>query len=124
MATTSSPPSVDPAAATEPLLRSLHADSGGLSSREASRRLIAHGPNELSRREGRRWPGQLGRQFTHPLALLLLAAAVLAFAQEQQAERAIEALAAYLPPHTTVIRDGTEREVEARELVPGDVMVI
>ena len=147
MATTPSAPAVDPAAATEPLLRSLHAGPGGLSSREAARRLIAHGPNELSRREGRRWPAQLGRQFTHPLALLLFAAALLAFAgglavlgwailavivlnaglafaQEQQAERAIEALAAYLPPHTTVVRDGAERDIEARELVPGDVMVI
>src|SRR5690242_1813787 len=80
MAATPAVPSIDPAAATEPLLRSLHADPGGLSSREAARRLIAHGPNELTRREGRRWPRQLARQFTHPLALLLLAAAGLAFA--------------------------------------------
>lgn len=44
----------------------------------------------------------------------------LAFAQEQQAERAIDALAAYLPAHATVVRDGRETVVEARELVPGD----
>jgi len=38
--------------------------------------------------------------------------------------RAVEALRAYLPPHAVVVRDGQEREIEARELVPGDVTVI
>ena len=87
------------------------------------------------------------RQLTHPLALLLWVAAALsaatgsttlacvilgviavnaAFAmlQEQQAERAVEALSAYLPPVATVIRDGGRREVEARLLVSGDVLVL
>ena len=105
------------------------------------------GPNELRRRGGRRWPGELGRQFTHPLALLLAAAAVLAlasgsaplavaiaavivlnavvaFVQELQAENAVEALAAYLPVRARVVRDGTTREIDARELVPGDLLLV
>jgi hypothetical protein len=99
----------------------------GLSSREAERRLVVHGPNELRRRGGRRWPGQLARQFVHPLALLLWLAAVLAlasgapalcgaivaviainatfaFAQERQAERAIEALTRYLLQQAIVVK--------------------
>jgi len=78
------------------------------------------GPNELAHRGGRRWPGELAQQFTQPPAVLLVLAAVLAwiggtprlavavaavillnagfsFAQELQAERAVEALAAFLP---------------------------
>ncbi len=120
---------------------------GGLTSREAKRRLVAYGPNELRRRGGRRWPQQLGRQMTHPLALLLWLASALAFVaglhvvgvailavivlnalfaffQEQEAERAVEALRGYLPQQAAVRRDGRRRLVDARELVPGDVLLI
>jgi hypothetical protein len=51
------------------LFRDLRASPEGLSGREAARRLQATGPNELTRRDGRAWPGELARQFTHPLAL-------------------------------------------------------
>ncbi len=142
-----SPPSLDPTQAADQLLRRLKASPEGLSTREAQRRLLQFGPNELSRRGGRRWPRQLGRQFTHPLALLLVAAAGLAwiagiatvaiaiavvillnaafaFAQEMQAERAVEALAGFIPSRAKVVRDGRHVVIEARELVPGDVLVI
>ena len=125
----------------------MRASRGGLSSREAERRLLAHGPNELRRRGGRRWPRELARQLTHPLALLLWGAAGLAavagiapvaiavvvviavnaafaFAQEQQAERAVEALREYLPARATALRDGRPAEVEVARLVPGDVILI
>jgi calcium-translocating P-type ATPase len=131
----------------ERVLADLRSGDEGLSSREAARRLIAAGPNELESRAPRTWPRDLAAQFTHPLALLLFAAALLAFAggiavlgwailavivlnaalafaQERQAVRAVEALRAYLPPHATVVRDAREQDVDARELVPGDVMVI
>lgn len=129
------------------LLRDLHTTLRGLSSREAARRLVAYGPNELSRRGGLTWPGELFRQFAHPLALLLWVAAALAlvtntavlaaaiagvivlnagfaFWQEQQAERAVETLKDYLPRRATVLRDGRRLGVEVRELVPGDVLLI
>jgi magnesium-transporting ATPase (P-type) len=57
------------------------------------------------------------------VAVILLNAA-LAFAQERQAEAAIEALKDFLPPHATVIRDGREQQVEAALLVPGDILVL
>ena len=61
----------DPNERIDLLLRDLRSSRAGLSEREAERRLLAHGPNELRRRAGRRWPRELARQFTHPLALLL-----------------------------------------------------
>ena len=57
------------------------------------------------------------------VAVIVLNAA-LAFVPEQQAERAVEALAAYLPAKATVIRDGARTVVQARDLVPGDVLVV
>jgi magnesium-transporting ATPase (P-type) len=68
----------------EELFRDLRASVNGLSAREAARRLEVSGPNELVRRGGRRWPGELARQFTHRLALLLAAAAALAWASGTQ----------------------------------------
>ena len=151
MSTAAQPPvealSVDPTEQADLLLHDLHTDLHGLSQREADRRLVRFGRNELVRRGGRRWPRQLAQQFTHPLALLLAAAAglavvagiavlaaaiaavillnaALAFVQERQAEAAIEALKDYLPPHATVIRDGRERLVEAALLVPGDIVAL
>ncbi|MGW4720168.1 cation-translocating P-type ATPase [Nocardia sp. NPDC004260] len=138
---------VDPTERIDLLLRDLRGSRRGLTTREAERRLIHYGPNMLRRRGRRTWPRDLARQFTHPLALLLWAAAALAgavgivpvaiaivvviminaafaFAQERHAEQAVEALAAYLPMRARVVRDGQVAEVEATGVVPGDVLVI
>ena len=145
--TTVEPRSIDPTEQADLLLLDLHTDVHGLSQREADRRLVRYGRNELVRRGGRRWPRELAQQFTHPLAVLLMAAAglalvagiavlavaiaavillnaALAFAQERQAEAAVEALKDYLPPHATVVRDGREQQVEAALLVPGDIVAL
>ncbi|HSG13436.1 MAG TPA: cation-transporting P-type ATPase [Gaiellaceae bacterium] len=129
------------------LLRDLRASPEGLTGREAERRLVAYGPNELTRHAGVGWPRKILRQVAHPLALLLWVGAALAFvagiaplgiaivvvivlnalfafAQERQAEHAVEALRRYLPLQAQVLRDGTLQQVEARTLVPGDVVVV
>ncbi len=77
---------LDPNERIDLLLRDLRASRGGLSAREAERRLLAQGPNELRRRGGRRWPRELAHQFTHPLALLLWGAAGLAAPQPETCE--------------------------------------
>jgi magnesium-transporting ATPase (P-type) len=41
-----------------------------------------------------------------------------------QAERAVEALAAFLPATARVVRDGTRCEIAARDLVPGDMQIV
>jgi len=129
------------------LLRDLHSSAQGLSTAEAQRRLLQYGRNELRRRGGVRWPGELARQLTHPLALLLWVAAALSFAvgsekvaiavllvivinaafafvQELQAERAVEALAQYVPQHVRALRDGEPASLAASQLVRGDVVLL
>src|SRR5581483_8437411 len=106
-----------------------------------------YGSNELRQGRRRRWPRELARQLTHPLALLLWLASALAFAaglhvvgvaivgvivlnalfaffQEQEAERAVEALRRYLPQQAAVRRDGRRQLVDVHELVPGDVLLV
>ncbi len=137
----------DPRESLDRLLRDLRTSKRGLSERETARRLEHYGPNELVRRARREWPRELARQFTHPLALLLWLAAALAgvsgsvplsiaivavivlnavfaFSQELQAEKAVELLAAFLPRNATVLREGKRTTVEARNLVPGDILVV
>ena len=145
----STEPSVefDATESAELLLRDLRSSRTGLSTSEAQRRLLQYGPNELRRRGGVKWPGELARQLTHPLALLLWLAAALSFAvgsqtiavavllvillnalfafiQEMQAERAVEALAQFLPQHVTVLRDGAPASILAADLVPGDIVLV
>lgn len=138
---------VDPEEPLADLLRDLRTTRSGLAGREAERRLLAHGPNELVRARGPGLGGEIVRQAVHPLALLLWAAAalsalagtwplaiaivlvvvlnaVVAIVQERQAERAVEALGRFLPPHANVVRDGVVQQVEARVLVPGDLVVV
>jgi calcium-translocating P-type ATPase len=144
---TEPPVELDATESVELLLRDLRSSRTGLSTSEAQRRLLQYGPNELRRRGGLKWPGELARQLTHPLALLLWLAAALSFAvgsltiavavllvillnalfafiQEMQAERAVEALAQFLPQHATVLRDGALASILAADLVPGDSVLV
>jgi Ca2+-transporting ATPase len=118
-----------------------------LSNEEAARRLAAHGPNELEAADVIAPWQILLAQFKNVLILILLVAvglsavlghateavvisvivvfaAVLGFVQEYRAERAIEALRQMAAPNATVVRDGKEDDVPARELVPGDVVLL
>lgn len=119
----------------------------GLTAAEAARRLDRFGPNELQT-SGRVSPWAiLLEQFKNVLIIILLFATalsaflghgveaiaitvivlfavVLGFVQEYRAERAIEALREMAAPAATVIRDGRERHVVARDLVPGDIIVL
>ncbi|MGZ8694158.1 MAG: HAD-IC family P-type ATPase, partial [Gaiellaceae bacterium] len=144
-AVTTAPP--DPLEPEERLFDDLRSRADGLSEREAERRLLQYGPNEITRRGRPLIWREVVLQLTHPLALLLWAAAVLAWVagtavlagaivavillnaifalvQEHQAERAVEALAAFLPERVALLRDGRRRLANARELVPGDVIVL
>ncbi|RJQ53212.1 MAG: cation-translocating P-type ATPase [Actinobacteria bacterium] len=122
--------------------------ASGLRQAEAEARLERYGPNILEEHKG---PGPLRillSQFNDFLIWVLLAAtvisifvlnelvdgvailvivvinAVLGFVQEYRAENALAALRQLAAPKATVIRDGSPMEMEARALVPGDIIII
>ncbi len=117
----------------------------GLAPGEASRRAAEVGPNELPRAPRESIWLRFLRQFTAPVVLLLLAAAVvsaalgewtdalailaivilnglLGFFQEERAERALAALERLAAPTARVVRDGNRETIAARDLVPGDLI--
>ena len=129
------------------VLAGLRTSADGLTADEAAARLARDGPNELTARPGPSFLSQLVRQLVHPLALLLWLAAGLSLAtgavtlgvaillvialnagfaliQERHAEHAVAALSSYLPQQAVVVREGRQARVEARLIVPGDVLVV
>jgi Ca2+-transporting ATPase len=58
------------------------------------------------------------------IAVIVLFAVVLGFVQEYRAERAIEALKQMAAPTATVLREGIEVKIPAKDLVPGDVIIL
>lgn len=127
------------------LLASLGSSPAGLSEGEAARRLAAYGPNVAA---PRRRPGParlLAAQFTSPVTILLLVAALLSLLvgegvdgtiiigillvsgalglwQERRASDAVSRLLALVRTTTIVLRDGRPREVPTESVVPGDVV--
>jgi len=121
--------------------------ASGLSGQEAKARLESHGPNEISSTSKRSPFALLLSQFSDFMILVLIAAAaisgflgeptdalvilvililnaVIGFAQDFRAEKALEALSQMAASHALVRRDGEYQEVPAAELVPGDVVLI
>ncbi len=129
------------------VLSALESRSGGLSAEEAAARLARHGRNLLPPPKKR---GPLLRfllQFHNVLIYVLLAAvvitgllgywldsgvilavvvinALIGFIQEGKAEAALEAIRAMLSPHAQVLRDGRRQEIDAADLVPGDLVFL
>ena len=127
--------------------KELKSDPNGLNTAEAGKRLQENGPNELqAARRVSPWEILL-EQFKNVLILILLGATIislflghgtesvviaiivlfavgLGFVQEYRAERAIEALRKMAAPTATVLREGIERKIPAREAVPGDVILL
>ncbi len=125
----------------------LSTSPNGLDAAEAAKRLQENGPNELQAAH-RVSPWEiLLEQFKNVLILILLGATiislflghgiesiviaiivlfavVLGFVQEYRAERAIEALRQMAAPTATVLRDEAEIKIPAREVVPGDVILL
>lgn len=125
----------------------LKSSPSGLSADEAGRRLRETGPNELPvARRISPWMILL-QQFRNVLIIILLVATALSaylghsveamaitvivlfavllgFMQEYRAERAIDALRRMAAPTASVLRDGEERDIPAREVVPGDVVLL
>ncbi|QOV41302.1 HAD-IC family P-type ATPase [Streptomyces ferrugineus] len=119
----------------------------GLSARQAAERAATQGPNRLAEPARRpEWLKFLDQFRNWLIGILLIAAvvagaigdikdavvitvvlqinAVLGYLQERRAERSLEALRRMLVPTARVRRDGTQRQVEAASLVPGDIVLL
>jgi Ca2+-transporting ATPase len=121
--------------------------SAGLSTAEARHRLERFGPNALPEARRRSAATIFLRQFASPLIYLLFAAAGIALAlrhtsdavvifvvvllnavigafQEGRAERSLEALRKLASLTARVVRDGQEQLLPARQVVPGDILLL
>lgn len=119
----------------------------GLTTAEATSRLAEYGPNVPPQPPPASIGGIILRTLKEPMFFLLMAAAVLYLAlgdlgeglfmvvgagmsislvvfQEVRSARALEALNRLAEPMATCLRDGERRRLPARELVPGDLILI
>ena len=58
------------------------------------------------------------------IATVLVLNAVIGFTQERKAEGAVRSLMQLVVPRARVVRDGRDHEIDSRELVPGDVVLL
>ncbi len=129
------------------VLRALDSSSQGLSSEEVDSRLERYGKNRLP--EGKKQSAivRFLLQFHNVLIYILILAAfvtaamqhwidtavilavvivnaVIGFIQEGKAEQALDAIRNMLSLKALVARDGERKEIDAEELVPGDVVYL
>lgn len=133
---------------TTEVLQQLGTDAkAGLSATEIDRRLAKYGANELIEQNLKSPWLVLWEQFTDTMVLILIASAAvsgflgdfqeaiaivaivifnafLGFKQEYQAERSLAALKQLAVPQVRVRRHGTVEDISARELVPGDIVLL
>jgi P-type Ca2+ transporter type 2C len=129
------------------VLKQLDSNTQGLSGSVIKQRFAQHGFNELVGKEGRtRWQ-ILAEQLSGVLTVLLMIAAlvsallgdwleaivilvivvlnaVFGYLQEFKAEQSMAALKRMAVPVVRARRDGRIQEVSARELVPGDIILL
>jgi P-type Ca2+ transporter type 2C len=119
----------------------------GLSEAEAERRLSATGPNDLDEEPRRPAWRLLLSQFASTMIVVLIVAALVTvavgelrdaaviatilvlnaavgFVQEHRAEQAMTALKTLTAPIAQVVRQGRQMTLDARALVPGDVLLL
>eukprot|EP00667_Euglena_gracilis_P002394 EG_transcript_2393 len=119
----------------------------GLTAVEVDRRRVHHGANEFPEEEKESLLRKYLEQFKEPMILLLLASAAVSlllqqfddaisitaavlivstvgFVQTYRSEKSLEELTRLMPPMCRCLRDGATVTLAARELVPGDVVLI
>ncbi|MBI2675921.1 MAG: calcium-translocating P-type ATPase, SERCA-type [Candidatus Aenigmarchaeota archaeon] len=131
------------------VVKELKSREEGLAEKEAEARLDVYGRNELKQEKKISRLEIFISQFRNILVIILIAAAVISYVwvpdgtvdailifiivilnaifgyiQEYRAEKAIEALKKLAVPQADVIREGRRQEVDSRELVPGDIILI
>jgi len=127
----------------------LNTSPAGLTDEEAAERLEVFGPNEVGQEKKHEWLHRLWVAVRNPLVILLTVLAILTFAtaesssdyaggvlmlvmvllgvslrfvQETKANNAAAKLKAMIKVTATVVREGQQKEIPLRQLVPGDVV--
>ncbi len=119
----------------------------GLSNAEAEARKSLYGENRLSEQHKEPYWTRLIQNFMHPQAGILILAAILAFVgldfvlglviitltlantffafwREYRAEKAVEKLQEVLPAYAHILRDGKDEHIPAKDVVPGDILIL
>lgn len=132
---------------TTTVLARLDSDKNGLSTQVAEERLEKYGKNTLKEKEKESELKKFLLQFTEPLTILLIIAgiisllindfidagviffvvilnAVLGYRQENKAQHAMEKLKSMTSKTTIVLRDSKKEEIDAEDLVPGDIVIL
>lgn len=127
--------------------------STGLSENEVTKRQEVYGKNELKSKPKEKLIIKFLKQFNDYMIIILIIAsivsagisfwqggndyidsviiigivifnAILGLVQEEKAEKSIEALKKMISPMAKVIRNGKQKQIEAIELVPGDIVIL
>jgi Ca2+-transporting ATPase len=119
----------------------------GLAHAEAQKRIEQFGKNVLQIKKKKTWLSMFLAQFTDFMIVVLIVAAIISgfvgeakdaivilaiviinaiigFVQEWRAEKAMEALERMAASHARVVRENQDQEIEASQLVPGDVVLL
>jgi Mg2+-importing ATPase len=131
----------------ETVLNDLKTSESGLTTSEVSKRLKEYGFNQIEEKEKRQGLDIFISQFKNALILILMGAAavsyvlgekvdtvvllsiilltsLLGFSQEYRAEKAVRELKTYLTFKSSVLRNGKPTEIDSKEIVPGDIVVL
>lgn len=131
----------------ETVLSSLNTSTEGIMTEDAKKRQEEQGFNEISRKDRQSTLSMFIDTFKDPLVIILLIVAIvkivlgeavesliifavliinsiLSVVQTKKAEDSLESLRQMATPTTTVIRNGRPQNVEARELVKGDIVIL
>ena len=136
------------------VLELLNTDKNGLKTAQVKELQEKYGENKLKEKKKKNTFQRFLEQFKDVMILILIAAAIISFVvaciegdpqeffepililaiviinaimgvmQESKAEKALDALKSLSAPHARVIRDGVESVIDAKELVPGDIIKV
>jgi Ca2+-transporting ATPase len=130
---------------TNEVFNELKTGKEGLTEKEADIRLKKYGPNEIKQKKKISPLKIFLNQFNNiviyilifalaisvflgetidaiVIGIIVIANAILGFIQEYKAEKSIEALKKLTSLKATVIREGKEKDIDAKLLVPGDII--
>jgi magnesium-transporting ATPase (P-type) len=131
----------------EKILSNLNSSLDGLNQNQVNEKVLKYGKNKLPMKKGLSAFKIILNQFLNPLIYILLAAGVVSVFigdvkdsffifiviilnasigayQEWKAEKSAESLQRLLNIYTDVMRDSKEVEINAEELVPGDIVLL